>query len=65
MPIIILSEDAEFKAEFSFKRQNIFVMAMWDYLQTFWPDLTAAHSLYESLSAALVESSETGGGESY
>jgi hypothetical protein len=37
------------------RRIEVFVMTVGDYLRQFWPDLSAAHDVYESLQAVHTE----------
>ncbi|XP_013378724.1 DIS3-like exonuclease 1 [Lingula anatina] len=64
MPLVIITQDPQMIAEYSAKTINIFVMTMEDYLSTFWPNLTAALTLVESLTAALKEKEAEGQGYS-
>lgn len=40
-------------AEYENRNMGVYVITLKQYLKNFWPDLTAAHDLFESLAAAL------------
>lgn len=60
LPMVMITEDKEFIAEYGTKQINVFVMCMEDYLNTFWAQLTAAHELRESLAMSLEVKKEAG-----
>nr|XP_002736854.1 PREDICTED: DIS3-like exonuclease 1-like [Saccoglossus kowalevskii] len=54
--IVMITEDQEFIAKFAAKTRQVFLLTMQEYLKTFWPTLSNALDIYESLSASLSES---------
>nr|XP_013000905.1 DIS3-like exonuclease 1 isoform X2 [Cavia porcellus] len=49
MPIVMVTEDAEAIEQYGSETQGVFVISFKDYLDNFWPDLSAAHELCESI----------------
>jgi DIS3-like exonuclease 1 len=50
-PFIIVTQNEDLVRMYQHKRVEVFVMTLGDYLKKFWPDLTSAHDVYESLLA--------------
>ncbi|XP_040898622.1 DIS3-like exonuclease 1 isoform X2 [Toxotes jaculatrix] len=53
MPVVMVTENQEAVAQYSSLRSGVYVISFQEYLQTFWPELQAAHELYSSISQAL------------
>ena len=51
-PIVIVTEDEQLLTQYQNSRFEVFVLKLGDYLSSFWPNLTAARNLYESLRAS-------------
>ncbi|XP_030044699.1 DIS3-like exonuclease 1 [Microcaecilia unicolor] len=49
MPVVMLTEDEEAIKAYGSETGGVFVISFRDYLESFWPDLKAAHELYESI----------------
>ncbi|XP_008291591.1 DIS3-like exonuclease 1 [Stegastes partitus] len=55
MNIVMITEDQDAVARYSSLNSGVFVISVQEYLQSFWPDLKAAHELYSSISQVLQE----------
>ncbi|KAG7242762.1 hypothetical protein INR49_020137 [Caranx melampygus] len=55
MDVVMITEDQEAVAQYSSLNSGVYVISIQDYLQNFWPELQAAHELYDSISQALQE----------
>ena len=60
MPVVMVTEDTDIIAEYGSKTLGIFVVSVADYLKNFWPLLTEAQDLYESLCLSLAETKNKG-----
>jgi hypothetical protein len=60
VPIVMVSEDPDVVVEYSNKTVGVFVLGLENYMNNFWPDLKAAHDLFESLAASVQESKQKG-----
>ncbi|XP_007127910.1 DIS3-like exonuclease 1 isoform X3 [Physeter macrocephalus] len=49
MPIVMVTEDEEAIQQYGSETEGVFVISFKNYLDNFWPDLTAAHELCESI----------------
>uniref|UniRef100_A0A8D0H2Z5 DIS3-like exonuclease 1 n=1 Tax=Sphenodon punctatus TaxID=8508 RepID=A0A8D0H2Z5_SPHPU len=49
MPIVVVTENEESIKEFGNETEGVFVISFKNYLDSFWPDLKAAHDLYDSI----------------
>uniref|UniRef100_W5N8W8 DIS3-like exonuclease 1 n=1 Tax=Lepisosteus oculatus TaxID=7918 RepID=W5N8W8_LEPOC len=54
-PIVMITEDREAIEEYSSLNSGVYVISTQEYLESFWPDLQAAHELYASIAQALRE----------
>jgi len=54
-PVVIVTEDQDLLKTHQNSRLEVFVIKLSEYLGNFWPKLSAAHTLYESLRAAHTE----------
>ena len=64
MPLVVLSEDAQFVEDYCLQTIGIFVMNVEDYFRDFWPDEQEALDLCLSLSNAVEEAKNTKGSDS-
>lgn len=51
-PIIIITNNENAKKDYGNKTHQVFVLSMDKYITSFWPDLTDAHNLLESVNAS-------------
>ncbi|XP_035667414.1 DIS3-like exonuclease 1 [Branchiostoma floridae] len=65
IPVVVLSEDPQIQEEYGPMTPGVFVVNMGEYLNNFWPDLQAAHDIYESLVAGLQEKGKSTGSKEY
>ncbi|XP_027779927.1 DIS3-like exonuclease 1 isoform X3 [Marmota monax] len=49
MPIVMVTEDEEAIQQYGSETEGVFVISFKNYLDNFWPDLKAAHELYDSI----------------
>ncbi|XP_029430598.1 DIS3-like exonuclease 1 isoform X2 [Rhinatrema bivittatum] len=49
MPVVMVTEDDEVIEGYGSETGGVFVISFKNYLEDFWPDLKAAHELYESI----------------
>ncbi|XP_076984389.1 DIS3-like exonuclease 1 isoform X2 [Tamandua tetradactyla] len=49
MPIVMVTEDDEAIHQYGSTTEGVFVISFKNYLENFWPDLTAAHELCDSV----------------
>ncbi|XP_041073929.1 DIS3-like exonuclease 1 [Polyodon spathula] len=54
-PLVVITEDQDAIEKYGIENKDIYVISVKDYLEGFWPDLKAAHELYESLVQSLRE----------
>ncbi|KAM9311270.1 DIS3-like exonuclease 1 [Gastrophryne carolinensis] len=55
IPVVMVTENKEVIQKYSNETEGVYVISFKNYLETFWPDLTGALELYESLREALQE----------
>ncbi|XP_056269243.1 DIS3-like exonuclease 1 [Pseudoliparis swirei] len=53
--VVMITEDQEAVARYGSLNAGVYVISVRDFLQSFWPELQAAHELYASISQALQE----------
>ncbi|XP_060611346.2 DIS3-like exonuclease 1 [Anolis sagrei] len=65
MPIVMVTDDEDAIKQLGSETEGVFVISFKDYLDNFWPDLKAAHELFESVLQSRRESEgqESGGKE--
>uniref|UniRef100_A0A8B9G7B1 DIS3-like exonuclease 1 n=1 Tax=Amazona collaria TaxID=241587 RepID=A0A8B9G7B1_9PSIT len=67
MPIVMVTEDEDAIRQYGNETEGVFVISFKNYLDNFWPDLKAAHELFESILQARhereIESQENNGKE--
>ncbi|KAM9585745.1 DIS3-like exonuclease 1 isoform 1-T1 [Trichechus inunguis] len=67
MPIVMVTEDEEAIQQYGSETEGVFVISFKNYLDNFWPDLKAAHELWDSILQSRREreneSQESGGKE--
>ncbi|XP_077988799.1 DIS3-like exonuclease 1 [Glandiceps talaboti] len=61
IPIVVVTQNQKMIEECSVKTTGVFLLTMEDYLDNFWPNLTNAQDIVESLSAAITELKTTKG----
>ncbi|KAK6476934.1 DIS3-like exonuclease 1 [Huso huso] len=54
-PLVVITEDQDAIEKYGSENKDIYVISIKDYLEGFWPDLKAAHELYESIVQSLRE----------
>ncbi|XP_071794054.1 DIS3-like exonuclease 1 [Asterias amurensis] len=57
-PIVFLTEDIESGAKYGSETVGVHVMNVKQYLEVFWPQLTQAHDMFESLTASLTDTTD-------
>ncbi|KAM9367045.1 DIS3-like exonuclease 1 [Symphorus nematophorus] len=65
MDVVMITEDQDAIAEYSSLNSGVYVISVQDFLQNFWPELQAAHDLYNSISQALQEKESEGSQREY
>ncbi|XP_022099659.1 DIS3-like exonuclease 1 isoform X2 [Acanthaster planci] len=63
-PIVFLTQGEDAVVKYGSETVGVHVMNIQKYLEVFWPDLTQAHDIYESLAASLADSRENKKGSS-
>ncbi|KAM4748024.1 DIS3-like exonuclease 1 [Rhinophrynus dorsalis] len=67
IPVIMVTEDEKVISQYSNETEGVYVISFKNYLESFWPDLTAALELYQSLQQShherAMESQENNGRE--
>uniref|UniRef100_A0A673L1V2 DIS3-like exonuclease 1 n=1 Tax=Sinocyclocheilus rhinocerous TaxID=307959 RepID=A0A673L1V2_9TELE len=59
-PVVMITEDNDAISEFSAVNSGVYVISTQEYLLSFWPDLQAAHDLYNSIAQTLQERESEG-----
>ncbi|XP_071489125.1 DIS3-like exonuclease 1 [Diadema antillarum] len=59
IPIIVLTSDQSVLEKCGSKTMNVHVMSMEQYLNLFWPDVTQAQDILESVKASLIAAAES------
>ncbi|KAM4893033.1 DIS3-like exonuclease 1 [Sylvia borin] len=49
MPVVMVTEDEDAIRQYGNETEGVFVISFKNYLDNFWPDLKAAHELFESI----------------
>uniref|UniRef100_A0A8C6Z7Z4 DIS3 like exosome 3'-5' exoribonuclease n=1 Tax=Nothoprocta perdicaria TaxID=30464 RepID=A0A8C6Z7Z4_NOTPE len=52
MPLVMVTEDEDAIRRYGNETEGVFVISFKNYLDNFWPDLKAAHELFESITQA-------------
>ncbi|POI25476.1 hypothetical protein CIB84_010774, partial [Bambusicola thoracicus] len=67
MPVVMVTEDEDAIRQYGNETEGVFVISFKNYLDNFWPDLKAAHELFDSILQARrereIESQENNGKE--
>ncbi|ROL52738.1 DIS3-like exonuclease 1 [Anabarilius grahami] len=64
-PVVMITEDTDTISEYSALNSGVYVISTQDYLLSFWPDLQAAHDLYNSIAQTLQERESEGAEKVY
>nr|XP_054756295.1 DIS3-like exonuclease 1 [Lytechinus pictus] len=65
IPIVVLTDNQEVIERYGSQTMNVHVSNMGDYLSLFWPDLTQAYDILESVKASLAAAVEEDGSKEY